>query len=265
MIVIAASGALLSVFAFAGCGGGGGGDPVVARVAGSPVKRSEVDHWMNTLAGGDFYELSANHTVPAGLVSDPPDYPRCVRSLKAAAAAAPKKIVKLGAIELLHKCHQLYIALKEQATNYVITARWLVGLNRELGITASRAEVDKLYKKVKAQEFPTAAAQSRFFASQNLSVADELLIVMLDVLRNKDSLRIQGKDGKARYEEIQAAEKRWNSKITCVPTYVVAHCRKYKGGEEQSYHYTPSPAVLMEQVAAISTGRCTNFEACLRE
>ena len=63
------------------CGGGSGssGD-VVARVGETAITRAAVSHWMGTLAGGDYYVMSSQHTVPAGLVSDPPDYAGCVAS-----------------------------------------------------------------------------------------------------------------------------------------------------------------------------------------
>src|SRR5258707_7346042 len=251
---------VLTLAALYACGSTSGGDVAVARITGTPITitRAAVSHWMDTVAGGNYYELSARHTAPAGLVSDPPNYPRCVKRLEAAAAASPKKILKLTPLELLEKCRQMNVALKEQATNYLLAAQWVIGFNRELGVTASNNEVVGLYNNLKAKEFPTAAAQRQFFASQHLTLADELFIVKLDVLKNKDSARVEAGGQKA-YKVILAAEKRWTGKTTCRPGYVVAHCREYKGGEEQEYRNTPSPAVLMEQVAALSTGRCTNF------
>src|SRR5690242_17751751 len=74
--------AIVSSFVAVGltaCGGGGGGasgasGDVVARVGGAAITRAAVSHWMATLAGGDYYELSGRRPVPTGLVSDPPDY-----------------------------------------------------------------------------------------------------------------------------------------------------------------------------------------------
>ena len=237
---------------------------MVARVGDVPITQAAVNQWMNVLIGGDYYELSASHTVPPNLVSDPPDYPRCVQSLQTAATKSPKTIVRLTPLRMLKECRQLNEALKEQATNYLITAQWLIAFNRELGITATRPEVESLYRKVKATRFPTAAAERRYFASQHLTAAQELFIVMLDVLRNKNEQRVEA-GGQRAFALIQAAEKRWSQKTTCRPGYVVAHCKEYTGGEEQSYVTTPSPAILMEQVAAIAIGRCTASAACTNE
>jgi hypothetical protein len=255
---------LLVALSISACGGGSSGDDaVVAKVSDTSVTRADINHWMYALIGGDYYELSHRHTVPKELVSDPPNYPRCVKQLEVSAAASPKKIVDLTPLELLTKCRQLNEALKEQATNYVIAAHWVMDFNRELGISASAAEIETLFKQVKAREYPTEAAERNYLATQHLTLADELLIVKLDVLKNKDSQMVQSGGQKA-YNKILAAEHHVDAKTTCHTGYVVAHCREYAGGDEQSYRSTPSPAVLMEQVAAIATGRCINYAACLK-
>ena len=90
-----------------------------------------------------------------------------------------------------------------------------------------------------------------------------MYIIKLDVLKNKDSAQVQT-GGQTAYNKILNAEHHTNTTITCQPGYIVAHCPQYTQGEEQNYRTTPSPAVLMEQIAAIATGRCINYAACLK-
>lgn len=264
LLPVASLAAVALALGFSACGGSSTTAAVVARVGDVPITQAAVNQWMNTLIGGDYYELSEQHTVPPELVSDPPNYPRCVEHLQTAATKSPETIVRLTSLQMLKKCTQLNEALKEQATSYLINAQWLIGFDRELGVTATQPEVESLYRKLKATKFPSAAVEHQYFQSQHLTAAQELFIVKLDVLRNEDEKRVEA-GGQRAFAVIQAAEKRWNEKITCRPGYVVAHCREYTGGEEQSYVTTPSPAILMEEVAAIATGRCTAKAACISE
>jgi hypothetical protein len=246
----------LAVGCFSACGSGSGSGNVVARVGARPITDAEVSHWMQTLAGGDFYELSAKHRVPVGLVSDPPDYSSCVASLEAAAAKAHRSTPTPA--QLLAKCRQLYQALKEQAVAFLIDSRWIMGLASEEGSTANDQEVTSLFKEVSAQETPKGTDFRRFLADNRRSLSDELFIVKLDVLRGKRSKRLQDAHGNALVAFTRAGV-RWTAKTSCRPGYVVSHCRQYKEGPAPSH---PSAAVLMEQVAALTGRPCINRAAC---
>jgi hypothetical protein len=212
---------------------------------------------MATLAGGDYYELSGRHTVPAGLVSDPPDYAGCVARLEAAAASSPTRGSKSTGTQLLAQCQQLYEALKLQATEVLVRAQLLIGLYREAGVTATDGEVLQYFKRTTAERFPDEAKFRRDLASRRESVSDELLLLKLDLLSQKFQQKT-GAGGNQASAKLVEAEQRWNAKTSCSSGYVVQHCKQYTG-ESTS---TPSPAVLMEQVARIATGRCINLAAC---
>lgn len=248
---------LLVIVGVSACGGKSSSG-VVAEVGSDQITKASVNHWMATLAGGDYYQLSHKHTVPAGLVSEPPNYPRCVSQLEVAAANAPIKRAPQTGVQLLQKCRQLYQALRTQAVAFLVNSQWLVNLAREEGVTASDAEVRKLYSEIKAREFPKQAELERFMAARRLSVADELSIVRLDVLAQKIEKKLTS-GGKRALAKFTQAGKRWTAKASCKPGYVVEHCKQYVP------HPTPltqSASVLMEQVAATATGVCVNVEAC---
>jgi len=249
----------------AACGGGGDASgtsgEIVAQVGTTPITRAAVDHWMSTLAGGDYHQLSAKHTVPAGLVSDPPNYPACVAHLEAAIAHAPAGAPKPSGVRLLKKCQQLYQALREQAVSLLVNDQWTLALARELGATASDGEVMQLFKRVRAEEFPTEAELQQYLASRRLSLADELFLLKVNLIAQKMLTKLvsEGKQGQARLTE---AGQRWTAKTSCRAGYVVQHCKQFTGPRRSS---SPPASVLMEQVAAIVSGRCTNLAACAKE
>jgi hypothetical protein len=207
---------------------------------------------MGTLAGGDYYELSGRHAVPAGLVSDPPDYAGCVARLETAAAGSPTKGTKLTGTQLLAKCQQLYEALRLQAAAFLVRAQWIIGMAHEMGITVPDGEVLQSLKQSKAR-YPNETQFLRDLASRRESVSDELFILKLDLFSQKLQQKIGTESSK-----LTEAEQRWNAKTSCKTRYVVQHCKQYKGESSA----LPSPAVLMEQVATIATGRCINLAAC---
>jgi hypothetical protein len=245
--------ALFSV-CLAGCGGSGGASGVVvAEVGGSAITRGAVNHWMATLAGGDYYELSGRHTVPAGLVSDPPDYAGCVARLEGAAAGSPTRGSKLTGPALLTKCQQLYLALRLQAAAFLVRAQLVIGMAREMGIVVSDGEVLQLQKR-SIKSFPNEAEYLRDLASRKESVSDELLNLKLNLLSQKITQKFGAEFG----SKVTEGEQRWNAKTSCTAGYIVEHCKQFTG----RYPSSSDAAVLMEQVAKLATGRCINLPAC---
>lgn len=256
--VLAAVASSFVALGLAACGGeGSSSGVVVARVGGSVITRAAVSHWMATLAGGDYFELSGQHTVPAGLVSDPPDYPRCIASLEATAAKSPVKNSKLTGAQLLTKCQELYEALKLQAAALLVKAQWIIGMSREVGATATDGEALQILRRFMVKQFPSEARYRRDLASRRESVSDELLLLKVNLLVSKLQQKAS-REGKQLSAMTTEAERRWNAKTNCSSGYVVQHCKQYTGGSYPSQ----GPAVLMEQVAKIATGRCVNLPAC---
>jgi hypothetical protein len=265
----------LAVGALTACGSGasanrqapGGQSPsgasseVVAQVGSAPITRAQVSHWMTTFARNDYAAVSqiAAHdtSVPEGLVSDPPNYARCVAALEAVAAKSPAPGAKETGVQLLGKCRQLYQALRAQATTYLVSVQRTIGLGRDQGVTPTDAEVQRLFDQFKAREFHTDAAFKRYLANSQRSVPDIMVAMRVDVISNGIIKRLKSLQGKLRYNE---AEQRWTQKTSCKAGYVVEHCKQYKGGG--LYPSTPPASVLMEQVAALISGRCVNVEAC---
>ena len=250
----------LAVAGVAGCGGGTSGE-VVAQVGASSITKAELNHWMTTEAGGDFYELSAGHTMPEGLVSEPPNYAACVTRLQAIAAKSlAKGLPKPTAGQLLSKCRQLHQELKLQALEFLVDTQWTIGAFGELGIKTTDGEVMQRFDRIKAEQFPREL--QRYLGSRRRSLSDELLLVKINVLSGKAYQKLTG-GGKqvipkmvAKFTEV---EQRWTTKTNCNPGYVVKHCKQYTGQPPPS---NTSAAILLEQVAVITGRPCVNHPAC---
>jgi hypothetical protein len=232
----------------------------VVRVGDQPITRDQVNHWMATLAGGDYHELSHGLGVPEGLVSDPPSFGRCVARLEAVVAAAPSKpSPPLTGVKLLTKCRQLYLALKAQATELLVTTELVFGLAAEEGVAVSEAEVLAAYRHSNAERFQTAAQLANDQAARRVSVSDELLLTKKNLLADKILTKLKsqsvGPTGLAR------AEASWSAKIDCHAGYVVEHCKQFHGAPPSSPD-SPPATVLMEQVVALVTGHCSYPAAC---
>jgi hypothetical protein len=233
---------------------------VVAKVGATPITKGQVNHWMATLAGGDYYELSRKHTIPANLVSDPPRYAVCVSQLEAAAAAAPRKLYTVSGVQLLTKCRQLYQALRSQATAYLVRALFVDGLSSDFEVSATDPEVLAFYKRATATRFPNQEGVTRYLTDTRATLSDELLVDKLDLLSQKtlERIKAQGSEGQT---ALQRSEARWTAKTDCRAGYIVEHCKQYRG-EPPRTAANPPASVLMEQIAALAIGRCTNLAAC---
>jgi hypothetical protein len=266
-LFLAALAVVVVLIAVGGCGGGradpkrGQGDVltrgsadfaghVIARVGRVAITKPELDHWMATLAGGDFYGFSGR-AVPARLVSEPPDYAACVASLRRAAAKAQSGGVgtegaaSQGPMRLLEKCHELYVALRLQATAYLVEGRWTIAVAAALGVRASEAEVESKLRQIKAREYPGPGEFQRYLASSRRSLSDERFVVKLNVLELRLGKQLSTH---AKQLELLEAGHRVTSETDCRTGYVVSHCSQFKSPKP----LPRSAAVLLEQVGTLA-------------
>jgi hypothetical protein len=248
------------------CGGGGG---YVAQVGPVTITKPELSHWMKTLAGGDFYELSREHTVPADLVAEPANYSACVASLETAAENAALIRPKAHAAprptsaQLLTKCHEVHQALRFQAMSYLVNAEWSIGVYREVGITASEADVHRKLEEVKKLEYPAPGSFETFLKRTRRSLDDELLVVKLNVLNDKLFRQAHDLGVKRLLSKVSEAGLRWTNKTNCRAGYVVPHCRQFREGSTPTPKGpSEDPAILMEQLATVTGVACINRIAC---
>jgi hypothetical protein len=232
------------------------GDPsgVVAQVGHVPITRTVVGHWISALAGGDYFELSGGHAAPAGLVSDPPNYKRCVTVLQSAKSGAPARSQRPTGAQLLRKCQQLYQALKTQAIAFLVDAQWAIASSRELGITATDAETRQVFEGTRRKLYGNDAALRRYLASRHLTLSDLLLQTRLNLLAQRTLQRLHSTgDRRAISAQFNETWARWTRRTSCNGGEIVEHCRQYRGGP--TYPFSPPASVMIEQVAGLLARR----------
>jgi hypothetical protein len=247
------------------CGSDALSGDVVAQVGASVITKPELNHWMSTLAGGDFYEIALGHPLPRGLVSEPPNYDACATRLRAVAQSANSDAANtaLAAPEqsqaqLKTKCRQLYLAIRLQAITYLVESHWILETAATgAGVTPTNAEVNAMLKQIKTNEYPRNGQFQRYLANSSRSLADELLVVRMDVVSRKLEQKVSDEGRQARLKLAEAGEK-VTARTNCRMGYVVPHCRQFRTTKTT----TSSPAVLLEQVAALAGIRCVSRALC---
>jgi hypothetical protein len=246
--------ATLAAVGVGACGGSGAGSgAAVARVGDTSISKAAMDHWMATIFGGDFYELTGK-VAPVGVVSEPPQLGRCVAALQRyEAAPAPSKAVAAAAA-LRHKCEELDSAVRLQTVGYLITADVAIGESAEQGITVGESEIQQAFKGVQAAQFPTEVKLAEYLGERHWSLKDELFLVKRDLLSQKLvtllERKFKGADEQAAFDRYaQLAKARWTAKTTCVSGYVVPGCKQYNARVAAAISAVPAPAALIYELA----------------
>jgi hypothetical protein len=227
---VSALGAVAIVVAcLAACGRGASGDAVI-RVGRNSISRATVDHWtviQSTIDG----EPSPRRPVPRGLVPDPPRYAACIGYLRASETTATKGGETPPAELLRSQCKQRYEDARNHVLAILITYQWLIGEGKEQGVAVSDDEVAKQMTEFR-QGFHGEAAFRDFLRANGKSIADESLILKIDVLLSALKQRIVGRYGAtAAGRFFQVFPKRWAAKTSCAAGYVVPNCKQYKGSD----------------------------------
>src|SRR5215212_1689613 len=123
----------------AGCGDSIPGNSV-ATVDGQDITRSDFDHWMTVFAKSTASQSSSGSATAT--VPDPPDYAKCIKA-KRDAAAKTKSKARPTDKQLTNQCKQEYTSLRDQALGLLIAAHWLEGEATEQKVKVSDAEVTK--------------------------------------------------------------------------------------------------------------------------
>ena len=232
------------------CGGSDPGGEVVATVGKSTITQNVLSHWMEADVAGDYREMNAQ-VAPPGLVSDPPDYSRCVASAKTivTSSGAP---TKLSDAKLTLKCRQLYAALKEQALAFLISALWRIEDAAEHGQSASEAEVSRVLQRNVYAEYPNPAQFRRYLAQNHRSLGDERYLLKRNILTEKffNGLKAQAGSGasgeKALTRLVLQNNAKWTARTDCRAGYRAFGCKQYSPADAAPI----SASVLVEDLKA---------------
>ena len=228
---------------------GGSGEKTVATVGKTKLSQATLSHWMQTTLGGD-YHAELNTSAPQGLVSDPVNYPRCI---KVAAQIAPRAAgTKPNASELRLRCRQLNAGIKQQALGYVLSVLWAIEEGNELGLHVSEGEVTRRMRQLADRDYHGPVQFAKTLASLRRTVADERFLVKRNILEDLYLKRIKNKAAalgggqKAETKLILENNAKWNARTICSPGYVAWECKGYTPAEEVS----PAPADVLGALQA---------------
>jgi foldase protein PrsA len=196
--LISALGAVLfALVGLAACGGGIPSDAVV-QVNGTPLTKTAFNHWMGVAAGASTLGSAGKAAIP-----DPPNYTKCIATLKAEQAKPAKGQTPPTEAELKTQCEQEYKSLQQQVLGFLISSQWVLGEAEHLGVHVSDAEVKKEFEKIKKAQFPKAAEFEKFLSTSQQSVSDLLLRVKLNMLSQKIQKKVIAEKSKVTDAQIQ--------------------------------------------------------------
>jgi foldase protein PrsA len=160
----------VAVVAVSACGSAIPGNSV-AVVAGNPITTQALDHWGYVAAVGEA-ESSPGSPV---IVPDPPNYTKCMASLK---KIAPATIPKS---ELLTACQGQFA----QTMEYLVRSYWVQGQAAAEKLSVTPADVEAKFTTAKNQEFKTAAEFTSFLKETGQTQSDILYRFRISLLAAK--------------------------------------------------------------------------------
>ncbi len=170
------------------CGGGIPGDAVV-QVNGTPITKTTLNHWMMISASSS--QATPSGPKPAIAMPVPPSFKACIAHLRSTQPKPAKGQTAPTEAQLKAECEQQYKTYKDSALNFLIQSSWIVGQAEEMKISASNKEVEKIFNKLKKQQFPKESEFQKFLANTDQTVSDlELRVKVQSVLTPKIEKRI---------------------------------------------------------------------------
>jgi hypothetical protein len=240
----------MSMLCVAGCGGGGSSGDVVAQVGSIPISKATLVEWMEAVTGGDYYEHLGT-PAPRGLVSDPPNYPRCVKAAEKIVPRSANGQSTLSKAQIEEKCRLLQVALKEQALELLISIDSEIGQGQELGVPATPSDVSHLFAEQRAREFPKQAEYARYLALHEWTPTIEKMQLERNVVETKVEEKFTKRGGNwttAYVRFLRREFTQWTAKTTCKPGYVILGCKEHKASTPPP-DPAHAPAILLEELA----------------
>jgi parvulin-like peptidyl-prolyl isomerase len=164
---------VLTALVVAGCGSGVPSDSV-ATVDGTPIKKSNFEHWLSVASK---QQAASGQAAP---VPDPPNYTKCVAALQKVPLA--KGQAKPSAAALKAQCQQQYEGLKQQVMQFLVQSEWLLKEADSRKLTAKPATVQKQLDDQIKQSFPKRSDFDKFLQQSGMTMNDLLFRVKIDVL-----------------------------------------------------------------------------------
>jgi len=212
----------------------------LAQVGGKKITRTLLNEWMTVDIGSHYYEI-AKHREPSRLVSEPPNYPRCVAGLNALASIQGKARVRKNTVKLTGTCEQLYQAIKAETLAFLVGSYWILNFDATHNINVTDAEVRRSLERVRQMKYRGPGQFAESLRLRDRTLSQELFLARVDLLQKKLKQALQSKD--ARYPALSKEVSESTYSAICRAEDVVAHCREFDG---HGYSGRSASALLRE-------------------
>lgn len=167
-ILLALSAFFVAATALVACGGEDDNSVpgnAVASVDGTPITKAEYERWAVITA------KSAGETTGVTVVPDPPDFTRCIATLRA--EARPRRGQPAPSdVTLRAQCRTQNEQIVRGTMAALIQQIWIEKEAEEQGVTVSDAEVRRQLEETRRQSFPTQRDYDRFLRTSGMTQAD---------------------------------------------------------------------------------------------
>ena len=160
-----------AVLALSGCGGVPGDS--VAIMDGNPITTAAFKHWLYVAAKGQAAQSPGSPVI----VPDPPDYKRCVASLRSEVTgpSVPNKTLKSD-------CQAAFQQLRDQVLEFLIRSYWYQAEAAAQHVTISSKQVQQTFQTEKQQQFPSDVQFKQFLQETGQTQQDILFRVRVNEL-----------------------------------------------------------------------------------
>jgi hypothetical protein len=194
----------------------------VAVVAGAPITRAALNHWMFVAAKS---QTSQTRGAPV-IVPDPPDYRSCVARVRKTVPSFKNKSAKA----VVADCKQLFVTLSSQVMAFLIRADWIQADGARHGIVATDAQVTRALDKAKKQQFPNASAFNTFLSKTGQSLPDVRFRFRINLILSRLTAQEKG-SATAKETAVDKREKRlFAGQTRCTALVLMADCGNYRAG-----------------------------------
>jgi len=218
----------------AGCGSSGVPSGSVATVAGNPISKRALNHWMYLVVKS---QSAQTPNEPIIVPNDPPKFASCIKEAK----AGYPQLAKESDSAVRTTCKGVFTQLSTEVMQFFIEGYWYQAYAHKLGINITNAEIQKqLDQEKKQQGIKTNAAFEKFLAQYGYTNNDINW-------RTRETLALQ------------KLEKRYNTKVTQadIAAYYKSHASTFGTPETRSMRIVlaKSDATAKKALAALKSGK----------
>jgi foldase protein PrsA len=176
-LIVAGCGSSSSSSSSAGAGSVPSTDAAV--VAGNPITKRAVYHWMYVDAKG---EAAQSPGSPVIVPTDPPEFPKCIAQVKKQIPTLAKE----SDAKIRTACQSAFTSYSQAVMGFLITGYWYQGTAHKLGINLTDAQLQQAITKAKASSgIKTAAAYKTFLSTSGYTAEDISFRIRISTLYSK--------------------------------------------------------------------------------